>query len=1154
VLLENPDMVVPPTMKLKTQSVVGCNGELRMDASESRGGMRPLAIDWSCIDSPCGQSHADSLTRVLEDFRDMSSAIVGAAVMREDVLDDRPFADCVAESNRSSYTFRVKGTNELGISSRMDVQVKYVDFPVPMIVPQTPVSQVVNVSDFVVLAVETLSILEAANGQALVCDSGQIPSRFKWEELGVDEPFPMEATIGGNPGLAKIAPFQLAAGRDYTFRVLAGYTLEEKDLQPNLDIVVSNVFSIKVLPSAPIPFINGAKRVTVGIQCPFQLDSSGSFDPMVPETMTGMLSEDDYDFFWACLDITWTDGAVDFYGNVLGDECPTAVFDPSNSTSSLEFPANTFSPGSVFRFSLRIRRKEISEELSLTSSEAVLEVQFAFKEDAPAPYVTFQALPNKISSISSLTLIAKVPMDVNNATSCQWQELIGWKALDRPTVLPTKKWDPSQPPPLSGRAGDLFQTADSRRRLTDAQHNRRSRKDAKRRRLQSQAQVTGFYHDSSESWDYEYFWTSVPAAEFTAGNVYVFHFVLGDEAGETYGSVSPSLPVNTPPTFGTLDVQPSQGISLQTQFQITHLDWRDADLPLEFSMWSISTLVLGNETWNFDSSGMTFFDYYQQRTGRQLLDWPPDEDETLLSDWRFSAAALFTFSEGSYYLMGRARDVLGIVSAPIVSKIVIHCASIQSEKAAVVNLVDQLSSQSNNPSQLFSVVDRATWSVTAEDGDAAADEPVPAASDALVKGLATVSTLKGVEDTSPEEGTNYVRTLNKATKTESDLSDFAKRGGIDMLYNTSLALNNSAAEDIDYQTSPGVYKVDMKNSTSTDFLSAASNCGKGSGERDIRTKQRGAADTVGNLAAKTLLDAEVTDPVLVDTETIDMHAEAADPTKIDNKAVGFPGVEEAFLLPPDFSKTLENIAAKKNTSSKPSSHLGLVANRWTENPFATESNETVDSNIVALRLVDQEGGGLAVEPGSTAGRIAIFIPWKEDYDIGPLLDDCIVLLYSWDFLNAVFSDPLRRPEDLTFATLRKLKTIEKVCRTSAFELDVANFTRPDGRNLTALVDFLKWDANRRYEFSRQFVLRERDTGWNTTDAGRGTSSDAAGNAQADDDVKEEPFPTETVYGIQISLDHFPQCSYWDEESCRGQQQDATRSFSISVAYNAPVLT
>ena len=49
-----------------------------------------------------------------------------------------------------------------------------------------------------------------------------------------------------------------------------------------------------------------------------------------------------------------------------------------------------------------------------------------------------------------------------------------------------------------------------------------------------------------------------------------------------YSETSLSIPFNHPPQDGRINVEPSSGESLITEFTISALDWEDDDLPLQY--------------------------------------------------------------------------------------------------------------------------------------------------------------------------------------------------------------------------------------------------------------------------------------------------------------------------------------------------------------------------------------------------------------------------------------------------------------------------------------------------------------------------------------------------------------------------------------------
>ena len=66
-----------------------------------------------------------------------------------------------------------------------------------------------------------------------------------------------------------------------------------------------------------------------------------------------------------------------------------------------------------------------------------------------------------------------------------------------------------------------------------------------------------------------------------SGVDYTFVLEATDKLGAT-GATTRTISVNAPPSFGRCDVEPKEGISLQTEFTFSAMDWRDEESDLEF--------------------------------------------------------------------------------------------------------------------------------------------------------------------------------------------------------------------------------------------------------------------------------------------------------------------------------------------------------------------------------------------------------------------------------------------------------------------------------------------------------------------------------------------------------------------------------------------
>mmetsp|Transcript_34188 Transcript_34188/g.30928 ORF Transcript_34188/g.30928 Transcript_34188/m.30928 type:complete len:116 (-) Transcript_34188:2116-2463(-) len=94
-----------------------------------------------------------------------------------------------------------------------------------------------------------------------------------------------------------------------------------------------------------------------------------------------------------------------------------------------------------------------------------------------------------------------------------------------------------------------------------------------------------------------FFWSVAPTLNFTSfSNQFQFIKIQTLDLSEksmltinvqaTNGSKSLSatysIPINTPPEDGSIEISPASGESLTTKFQISAPDWDDDDLPLSY--------------------------------------------------------------------------------------------------------------------------------------------------------------------------------------------------------------------------------------------------------------------------------------------------------------------------------------------------------------------------------------------------------------------------------------------------------------------------------------------------------------------------------------------------------------------------------------------
>ena len=76
--------------------------------------------------------------------------------------------------------------------------------------------------------------------------------------------------------------------------------------------------------------------------------------------------------------------------------------------------------------------------------------------------------------------------------------------------------------------------------------------------------------------------TTIALSRLTPGATYTFRLTVVDSTDQSgYGEVA--VLMNSAPSSGTFDVDPSSGYSMETDFTFECLNWVDDDLPLKFT-------------------------------------------------------------------------------------------------------------------------------------------------------------------------------------------------------------------------------------------------------------------------------------------------------------------------------------------------------------------------------------------------------------------------------------------------------------------------------------------------------------------------------------------------------------------------------------------